>query len=362
MSDKKTALHDTHVALGAKMVPFAGFIMPIQYSGIIDEHLTVRKQVGVFDVSHMGEFELRGKDAEPFLNRLTTNNVAKLKPNQIQYSTMLYDSGGIVDDLLVYRFGDRLMVVVNAANLEKDYRWIEEHLEGDVQLSDVSDRITLLAVQGPRGQELVAGLADQEISDIPYYSFMEGKVAGVTAIISRTGYTGEDGFELYVDRDDSQQLWDEVQAKGKPLGLKPIGLGARDSLRLEVAYCLYGNDIDQTTNPIEAGLGWIVKSKKRGGFIGKEPVLKAKEGTSRKLIGFIMKEKGIPRHGFEVFHDDSKIGYVTSGGFSPALNQFIGLAYVNKPHHETGSTIDIMIRDKRIAAEIVNTPFYKRES
>ncbi len=362
MNDKKTALYDTHVALGAKMVPFAGFIMPIQYSGIIDEHLAVRRQVGVFDVSHMGEFDLRGGDAVTFLNRVTTNNVAKLEPGQIQYSTMLQDDGGIVDDLLVYRFDDHLMVVVNAVNLDKDYMWIEEHLEGDVQLTDISDGITLLAVQGPRGEELVAELADREIRDVTYYNFREGKVAGVTAVISRTGYTGEDGFELYVNRRDSQQLWDGLQEKGRPLGLKPIGLGARDSLRLEVAYCLYGNDIDQTTNPIEAGLGWIVKSKKFGGFIGKEPVLKAKEGTTRKLVGFTMKDKAIPRHGFEIIINGAKVGYVTSGGFSPALDKFIGLGYVDKPHHETGNSIDIIIRGKPVAAEIVDTPFYKRPS
>ena len=361
MQPKKTALYDQHVALGAKMAPFAGYIMPIQYSGIIDEHITVRKHVGMFDVSHMGEFEFRGADAETFLNRMTTNNVARLEPGKIQYTTMLYDDGGIVDDLLVYRFEDHYMMVVNAANLEKDYNWLADHQEGDIDLKNVSDEVTLLAVQGPRAVGLVASLADEPVEDIAYYNFRQGKVAGVPAIISRTGYTGEDGFELYVDLVDSQRLWNAVFDAGQELGLKPVGLGARDTLRLEVAFCLYGNDIDQTTNPIEAGLGWIVKSKKKGGFIGLDKVLETKQETYRKLVGFILKGRGIARHGSDIYHDNKKIGNVTSGGFSPVLKEIVGLGYVDKPYHEVGTELEIDVRGKRIKADIVEVPFYKRD-
>ncbi len=361
MQPKKTALYNKHVTLGGKMVPFAGFIMPVQYSGILDEHMTVRTRVGVFDVSHMGEFEFRGADAEKFLNYMTTNNVARLEPGGIQYSAMLYDDGGVVDDLLVYLFEDHYLTVVNAANLDKDFDWLKSHLEGDVELKDVSDQTTLLAIQGPKAVELIKELTDTRLDEIDYYNFRLGLVAGVDAVISRTGYTGEDGFELYIDRVDSEQLWDAVFEAGEEFGVKPIGLGARDSLRLEACYNLYGNDMDQTTNPIEAGLGWIVKSKKKGGFIGKEPVLKAREGTSRKLAGFVLNQKGIARHDAEVYFKDAKVGYVTSGGFSPMLKKAIGLAYIDKPHHEVGTEIEIDLRGRRLKAGIVPTPFYKHE-
>ncbi|MCF7811235.1 glycine cleavage system aminomethyltransferase GcvT [bacterium] len=360
MQPKKTALYNRHVALGAKMVPFAGFIMPVQYSGILDEHLNVRNKVGVFDVSHMGEFEFRGADAEKTLNYLTTNNVAKLEPGGIQYSAMLFDDGGVVDDLLVYRFENHYMTVVNAANLDKDFEWMKSHLKGDVEMKDVSDQTSLLAIQGPDAVSLIKKITNTPLDEIVYYNFQLGKVAGVNAIISRTGYTGEDGFELYVDREDSEQLWDAVFEAGEEYGVKPVGLGARDSLRLEVCFNLYGNDMDQTTNPIEAGLGWIVKSKKLGGFIGKQPVLDAKEKTTRKLVGFILIEKGIARHNSDVYLGDKKVGYVASGGFSPMLEKPIGLAYVDKPHHEIGTMIEIDLRGRRLQAEIVQTPFYKR--
>ncbi|NQU06719.1 MAG: glycine cleavage system aminomethyltransferase GcvT [Calditrichaeota bacterium] len=360
MQSKQTALYNNHVALGAKMVPFAGFIMPVQYSGIIDEHTTVRNKVGVFDVSHMGEFEFRGADAEKFLNHITTNNVARLDPGSIHYSAMLYDDGGVVDDLLVYRFEDHFMTVVNAANLDKDFKWMKSHLEGDVEMKDVSDQTTLLAIQGPDAVSLLKKITEAPLDEIAYYNFRLGRVAGVNAVISRTGYTGEDGFELYVDRGDSERLWDAVFEAGKEFGVKPIGLGARDSLRLEVCFNLYGNDMDQTTNPIEAGLGWIVKSKKRGGFIGKQPVLDAKAKTTRKLIGFVLNQKGIARHNSELYHENKKIGHVTSGGFSPMLNKPIGLGYVDKPYHKFGTMIEIDLRGRRLQAEIVQTPFYKR--
>ena len=360
MEGKKTALHDRHVALGAKMVSFAGFMMPVQYSGIIDEHMAVRKSVGVFDVSHMGEFLFRGADVQKFLNYMTTNNVARLEPGGIQYSAMLYDDGGVVDDLLVYFFEDHYMTVVNAACLEKDFEWFKKHLEGDVELEDISDQTTLLAIQGPRAVDLVRKITDTPVDDIEYYNHRLARMAGVDAIISRTGYTGEDGFEIYVDREHSSTLWDAVFEAGKEFNVKPVGLGARDSLRLEACYNLYGNDMDRTTNPIEAGLGWIVKSKKKGGFIGKEPVLEAKAGTSRKLVGFILKQKGIARHDADVYHDGQKVGRVTSGGFSPVLNKAIGLAFVDRPHTDPGTELDIDQRGRSLQAEIVQTPFYRR--
>ncbi|MBM3329376.1 MAG: glycine cleavage system aminomethyltransferase GcvT [Calditrichaeota bacterium] len=357
---KRIALHDHHVALGGRMVPFAGYEMPVQYSGIIDEHLSVRRNVGVFDVSHMGEFVVRGRDASNWLNRLTVNNVAALEFGQIQYSAMLYPDGGIVDDLLVYRFEGHFLVVVNAANIEKDFAHLESNLVPGIELINISDDITLLAIQGPQAAALVQQIADRPILDTVYYHFVEGEVNGRWAIFSRTGYTGEDGFEVYVRRSDSEVLWNALWEAGRPLGLKPIGLGARDSLRLEVCYCLYGNDIDPTTNPIEAGLGWITKTKKPGGFVGIETVLAAKEQLNRRLVGFTLKEKGIARHGQEIFLDGRKIGVVTSGGFSPVLDRAVGLAYIDKPFDVLGTAVKIDVRGRQIAAEVAETPFYKR--
>ncbi|HHE46882.1 MAG TPA: glycine cleavage system aminomethyltransferase GcvT, partial [Bacteroidetes bacterium] len=280
MEGKKTGLYEQHLAMGAKMVPFAGFIMPVNYSGIIDEHLAVRKNVGVFDVSHMGEFEFRGADARKFLNWITTNNVAHLEPGGVQYSAMLYENGGVVDDLLIYSFDDHYMMVVNASNIDKDFKWIKDHLTGDVQLTDISYQTTLLAVQGPHAVDVLRKITNTPLDEISYYHFRAGKVAEIDALISRTGYTGEDGFELYFKREFSLHTWEALFEAGEEFGIKPAGLGARDSLRLEVCYNLYGNDMDQTTNPIEAGLGWIVKTKKAGGFIGKEQVLKARQITT----------------------------------------------------------------------------------
>lgn len=360
METKKTALFDQHVALGAKMVPFAGYMMPIQYSGIIDEHLTVRKQVGVFDVSHMGEFIVRGENAERWLNYMVTNNIAKMEPGGVLYSALLYDDGGIVDDLLIYRMEDHFMLVVNASNLEKDFQWLQSHIEKGVEMINRSDEVTLLAIQGPNAIELVAQLTEVKINDMQYYSFRQGQIAGVNAIISRTGYTGEVGFEIYISNNDALVLWNMIFSTGKNLGLKPIGLGARDSLRLEVAYCLYGNDIDKTTNPIEAGLGWIVKTKKKDGFIGLKPVMELKEkGLTRKLCGFVMEGKGIPRHNQDIFIEDTKAGYVTSGGYAPAIDCVVGMAYIEKFFNDIGKTIEIDIRGKRIPAKLVQLPFYK---
>ncbi len=354
------ALEDQHAALGGKMVSFAGFMMPIQYSSIIEEHLHVRNSVGLFDVSHMGEFIVTGKDAEKWLNRMTLNNVSALEIGQIQYSAMLFDNGGIVDDLLVYRFDDHFMVVVNASNIEKDFNWLKDHLEGDVNLKNVSDETTLLAIQGPKAAELVRKIADVATDGVEYYHFCRGHVGGVPVIFSRTGYTGEDGFEIYIDRAHSMTLWNAVWEAGRPLGLKPIGLGARDSLRLEVCYCLYGNDIDQTTNPLEAGLGWITKLKKTGGFVGIEPTLKVKEDPKRKLMGFTLKEKGIARQHSAVFIAGVQVGEVTSGGFSPILDKAVGLAYIAKPFDVVGNEIEIDVRGRRMVAELAPMPFYKR--
>lgn len=360
MQKKKTALFETHKLLNAKMVPFAGYIMPIQYSGIIEEHRAVRTGVGVFDVSHMGEFIVQGSGAEAFLNRITTNNVTKLQSGQIQYSTMLYEDGGVVDDLLVYRFEDHYMMVVNASNLDKDFDWAKSHLPGETELGNVSDDYTLLAIQGPDSVRVISKLTDDNLVEIVYYTFRQGKIADRDCIISRTGYTGEDGFELYIAPSDSEHIWNALFEAGREYNIKPIGLGARDSLRLESAYCLYGNDIDKSTNPIEAGLGWIVKSKKRGGFIGKDPVIKAKEHLKRKLIGFELKSKGIPRQYCEIYCAGIKVGIVTSGGISPMLNSGIGMGYVDLPYVNIGTQIEIDVRGRKIPAEIVKTPFYSR--
>jgi len=355
------ALEDQHAALGGKMVPFAGYIMPVQYSSIIEEHMHVRKAVGLFDVSHMGEFIVSGPDAEKWLNRMTVNNVAALEVGQIQYSAMLYAEGGVVDDLLVYRFDDHYMVVVNASNIDKDFDWLSSHLEGDVTLRNISEEMSLLAIQGPKAAALVKKFADIPVDDVVYYHFRRGHVNGVPVIYSRTGYTGEDGFEIYIDRAHSMVLWDAVWAAGKEFDLKPIGLGARDSLRLESCYCLYGNDIDLTTNPLEAGLGWITKLKKPGGFVGIEPTLKVKEDPKRKLVGFMLKDKGIARQHSDVLIAGVKVGEVTSGGFSPILDKALGLAYIAKPFDVIGNPIEIDVRGRKIAAELVATPFYKRD-
>ncbi len=360
MPDKKTALYEKHLDHKAKMVSFAGYLMPIQYSGILDEHLAVRNKVGVFDVSHMGEFEINGSDAASALNYITTNNVTRLEVGDIQYSAMLYEDGGVVDDLLVYRFEDRFMAVVNAANIDKDFDWMEQNLSGDVNLKNVSDEITLLAVQGPDALKVVRKLTDTDLDAIKYYNFRNGKVAGCDTVISRTGYTGENGFELYVQPTDAETLWDALFDAGDEFGIQPVGLGARDSLRLEVNYCLYGNDIDQTTNPIEAGLSWIVKSKKKGGFIGKEPVLAAKNSVTRKLVGFVINDKGIARQHSDIFCNGSKVGQVTSGGFSPILKKPVGMAFIDKPYDTAGTEIEIEMRGRRIAAQITETPFYSR--
>ena len=360
MSVKKTALYETHEKLGAKLVEFAGYYMPIQYAGIKQEHKRVRSTVGLFDVSHMGEFFIKGDNALDFLQKITINDVSKLEINQIQYSAMCYEDGGIVDDLLVYRLDDEYMVVVNAANLEKDWAWMQQNSVPHVELTNRSDEFTLLALQGPNAEAVLAKLTDISLQYIPFYWLRSGQVAGVDMIISRTGYTGEPGFELYFLKESSEHVWNALMDAGKEFDIEPIGLGARDTLRLEMKYCLYGNDIDKTTNPIEAGLGWITKVDK-GDFIGRAAIQKNKEdGPVRKLVGFVVDGKAFPRHGYSMWQGDREIGVVTSGTFSPMVEKGIGLGYVAIDAAQIGTDIEIDVRGRKIPAHIVKTPFYKK--
>ena len=356
---KRTPLRDVHVAAGAKMVPFGGWDMPVQYTGIIDEHRTVRSAVGLFDISHMGEFEVRGPDALAAVQRLCTNDASVLRDGQVQYAALCYPEGGIVDDLTVYRLAaDHYMLVVNASNIEKDWAWVTSHSEGRAQWENVSDATALLAVQGPRAEGLVARLADRDVTGIDYYHFVQGSLAGVAGVISRTGYTGEDGFELYVPAAGAEKLWNALLEAGRADGIKPIGLGARDTLRLEMKYALYGNDIDQTTNPLEAGLGWVVKPAK-GDFIGRGAIEAMRgAGVPRKLIGFEMAERAVPRHGYRVLAEGRPVGVVTSGSFGPSVERSIGMAYVATPHSAVGTALTVEIRGAQHAARVVKTPFH----
>jgi aminomethyltransferase len=355
---KRTSLFSKHETLGAKLVPFAGFEMPLQYEGVIKEHLAVRTTVGVFDVSHMGEFIVKGRNAEKFLNYVTINDVSKIEIGQAQYSAMCYDNGGIIDDLLIYRYHDYYMLVVNAANIEKDFNWLNEHLLDDVTLENRSNDISLIALQGPKSREILSQISESNINDLPFYYFIEGRIAGCDVTIARTGYTGELGFEIYGKNEDIPKVWDAIFNIGKLIGLVPTGLAARDTLRLEMKFCLYGNDIDKNTHPYEAGLGWITKVDK-GDFIGREAIIDRKENMSRRLICVEMLDKAIPRQGYKIFIDAEKIGYFTSGGQSPSLQKGIGLAYINRPHTKSGTEIEVEIRDKRKKAVIVKPPFYK---
>ena len=356
---KRTPLTDTHAALGAKLVPFAGYLMPVQYpSGITAEHLAVRRQAGLFDVSHMGEFIVRGPGAVDFVNYVTTNDVAALSIGQAHYSTILNDRGTIEDDCLVYREADQIMMVVNASNAAKDLAHVSRHIDRfDATLEDVSDETALLALQGPRAAEILQRLTDSDLSAVKYYHFTRGTVAGIDGIlISRTGYTGEDGFELYFPNEDAATVWNAILAGGD---VTPAGLGARDSLRLEMGMALYGNDIDDTTTPLEANLGWLVKLKK-GDFVGRDALLKQKEeGIARKLVGFTTKERSFPRHGYPVYVNGERSGDVLSGTMSPSLNIPIGTAYVPTASASPGSEFEIEIRGRRIRAVVEKTPFYK---
>lgn len=357
-----TALTEVHKALGAKMVPFAGYLMPVQYEGINIEHETVRNAIGVFDVSHMGEFILKGEGALDLIQRVTSNDASKLIPGKAQYSCLPNNDGGIVDDLLVYKIDENTwMLVVNASNIEKDWNWIMKHNSGNVEMHDISDKTSLLAVQGPKAIDALQKLTDVTLADIPYYSFVKGTFAGCpNVVISNTGYTGAGGFELYFENQYANKIWDEVMAAGKEFGVKPTGLGCRDTLRLEMAFCLYGNDIDDTTSPLEAGLGWITKFAKE--FTNSAALKAQKEaGVAKKLVGFEMIEKGIPRHGYELCDATGNvIGVVTSGTQSPSLQKAIGMGYVQTAFASEGTDIFVSIRDKKIKASVVKTPFYKK--
>ncbi|HOJ02500.1 MAG TPA: glycine cleavage system aminomethyltransferase GcvT [Bacteroidota bacterium] len=360
---KRTAFHDIHVQLGAKMVEFAGYSMPIQYSGIIAEHKRVRSTVGVFDVSHMGEFEVRGADAFAFVQRMTTNDVTKLVEGGVQYSAMCYDDGGIVDDLLVYHCGDYIQLVVNASNMAKDFAWLHEHISGDVQLIDKSDETALLAIQGPKALETMAKVTTADLASLKYYTFTRGTVAGVPCLISRTGYTGELGFEVYMPNDEAlgKKVWDAIFAAGAEFDIEPIGLGARDTLRLEVGFCLYGNDIDQSTHPLDAKLGWITKLQK-GEFIGRDAMLAAKEaGLKRALVGMTLEGRLVPRHGYPIIVDGVEAGVVTSGTMSPLLEKGIAMGYVPVTHEAPGSTVHVRIRNQDVAATVVKLPFIQKQ-
>jgi aminomethyltransferase len=359
---KNTPLVKRHEALGAKMVDFAGFYMPVSYAGINEEHASVRENVGVFDVSHMGEFMVRGEGALALIQQVTSNDASKLVDGQAQYSCLPNTTGGIVDDLLVYKIADEnYMLVVNASNIEKDWNWIQSFNTANVEMTNVSDDYCLLAVQGPHAGKALQSLTAVDLSTIPYYHFRIGQFAGIdNVIISATGYTGAGGFEIYGPTNEAEKLWDAIFAAGAALDIKPIGLGARDTLRLEMGFCLYGNDIDDTTSPLEAGLGWITKLAK-GDFNGKQLMvdLKAK-GVDKKLVGFEMVERGIPRHDYAICDEaGTVIGKVTSGTQSPSLNKAIGLGYISTPHAAVGSTIYILIRDKKIKATVVKIPFYQ---
>jgi len=358
---KNTALSHKHIELGAKMVPFAGYNMPVQYTGINAEHETVRKAVGVFDVSHMGEFILKGDKALGLIQRVTSNDASKLYDGKVQYSCLPNEDGGIVDDLLVYRIDEKTyMLVVNASNIEKDWNWISKYNTEGVEMKDISNRTSLLAVQGPKAADALQSLTDIDLGTMEYYTFNKGKFAGVdNVLVSATGYTGAGGFEIYVDNKDAEHIWNAVFKAGEPYGIKPIGLGARDTLRLEMGFCLYGNDIDDTTSPLEAGLGWVTKFSKE--FTNSAALQQKKqEGVKRKLVGFEMIERGIPRHDYEIIDaDGNNIGRVTSGTQSPSLQKAIGMGYVKNEFAKEGTEIFINIRDNKVKAQIVKPPFYK---
>ncbi len=358
---KNTALSHIHEKLGAKMVPFAGYNMPVQYEGINVEHETVRKGVGVFDVSHMGEFFLRGEKALALIQKVTTNDASKLTPGKAQYSCMPNEDGGIVDDLIIYMIAENeYMLVVNASNIEKDWNWISKYNDIGVEMENRSEEWSLLAIQGPKAVEAMQRLTSVDLSTIKFYTFEITDFAGIPdVVVSATGYTGSGGFEVYVKNSDVEKLWDNVFEAGKDWGIKPIGLAARDTLRLEMGYCLYGNDIDDTTSPIEAGLGWITKFTKD--FVNAEAIKKQKtEGVTRKLVAFELTEKGIPRHDYEIVDkEENTIGKVTSGTMSPSLSKGIGLGYVTIENAKLDTEIYIKIRKKQVPAKVVKLPFYK---
>lgn len=359
---KNTALSHIHEALGAKMVPFAGYNMPVQYEGVNIEHETVRNHLGVFDVSHMGEFLITGKNALELIQKVCSNDASKLIDGKAQYSYFPNETGGIVDDLIVYRFNEeKYLLVVNASNINKDWEWINKHNSMGAELRNLSDDYSLLAIQGPKAVEAMQSLSSVDLKSIPFYNFKVADFAGIEyVIISATGYTGSGGFEIYCKNSEVEQVWNKVMEAGADFGIKPIGLAARDTLRLEMGYCLYGNDITEDTSPLEAGLGWVTKFTKK--FINSEALKKQKEdGIKQKLIAFEINERGIPRQDYEIVDKKgTKIGFVTSGTMSPSLNKGIGLGYVPVAYSEPGSEIAIQIRKNAVPATVVKLPFYKK--
>jgi aminomethyltransferase len=359
---KNTALTQKHYEIGAKMVPFAGYNMPVQYEGVNIEHETVRNGVGVFDVSHMGEFELKGPNAISLIQKISSNDASVLVDGKAQYSCMPNGKGGIVDDLIIYRINaEHYFLVVNASNIEKDWNWIESHNDLGVEMNNLSDDYSLLAIQGPKAAEAMQSLTRIDLSNMVYYTFQYGQFAGIEDVmVSATGYTGSGGFEVYVKNKDVEKLWDKVFEAGQSYGIKPIGLAARDTLRLEMGFCLYGNDINDSTSPLEAGLGWITKFTKD--FVDSEFLKKQKEeGVHRRLVAFEMIERGIPRHDYKILDSQgNEIGLVTSGTMSPSLKKGIGLGYVSTAEASLGSEIYIEIRDKGVKAQVVKLPFYKK--
>jgi aminomethyltransferase len=360
---KRTPFYQYHLQKGAKMVPFAGYEMPVEYAGVRQEHKNVRENVGVFDVSHMGEIWIKGPEAPALVQRLTSNDLQKLTPGGIQYTCFPNESGGIVDDLLVYCYSpEKYLLVVNASNMEKDYRWIVDHNKEGASVENASNTIAQLAIQGPNAHALLQKLTQVDLSSIPYYHFVTGAIAGVEeVIISNSGYTGAGGFELYMYNEDAPHVWERLFEAGGEMGLEPAGLASRDTLRLEMGFCLFGNDINDSTSPIEAGLGWITKFVEGNEFINRKALEEQKaQGVARRLIGFELKDRGIPRQHYPILDADGNvIGEVTSGTMSPMLNIGIGMGYVKADHAARGTEIHIGIRNKKIPAEVVKPPFFK---
>ena len=356
---KTTPLINIHRELGGKLVPFAGWFMPIQYEGLVKEHLCVREHVGIFDVSHMGEIDVRGDGSKQFLQKILTNDIERMTEGAVLYSLMCYEDGGVVDDLLVYKFSaDHYFLCVNASNTDKDFQWIQQHSRSfNVEVKNISAQTAQLAIQGKHSEAVMQSFCDVPLNRLKYYHFVKGKIYNYEGIISRTGYTGEDGFEVYIDSDCAETVFRKILKEGKSFGIQPIGLGARDTLRLEMGYALYGNEIDAKTSPLEAGLGWVVKLDK-GDFFGRQALDKQnKNGLERNLIGIRLLERGVPRSHFKVVRDNREIGEITSGTFSPSLNTGIGLCYVSKDYSEAGTRVEIEIRKQKVSAEVVRPPF-----
>jgi aminomethyltransferase len=360
---KKTPLYEKHIQLKGKMIDFGGWSLPVEYTGIIPEHEAVRTKAGIFDVSHMGEITVKGEDSEKFLQMLLTNDISLLNNNQIAYSAMCYPHGGVVDDLLVYKYSNKdYLLVVNASNTEKDYQWMKENIFGNTEILNVSENYAQLALQGPLAETILQKLTKKNLNEIEFYYFIDNvKIGNIEALVSRTGYTGEDGFELYFAYDKAEEMWDLILETGKDEGLIPAGLGARDTLRFEASLPLYAHELDENITPLEAGLGFFVKLNKEN-FIGKEALAKQKsEGLQRKIVGFEMIDRGIPRNNYEVYAEGKKIGYVTTGSFSPTLKKNIGLALIDSAYSKEGTEIEILIRNKNSKAKVIKKPFYSKK-